>query len=277
METVRLIQLPDAHIAFWDEGEGDPVLLIHASFGADWFAPVARLLSGYRVVRTHRVGYGHSLAIRSNLSLVDHTRHLAEILRASSIRHTHVVGHSSGGSIALQLASSYPELVQSMVLLEPAFPYAPDEPKSDAMRNAIQAAKEDDLERAFSFFPGSVCSPGYRDVIARTLDEKGLQASILSGRYFFDYETTALAAWDSDAAHLDRLPQPTLLVDGEEGERLNSPYRARNAALLQRLPQATRLSLPGVSHVMPLENPSLVARTVVDFIRCCSRKLDSRR
>jgi pimeloyl-ACP methyl ester carboxylesterase len=266
METVRVLELSDAHIALWDEGEGDPTLLVHASFGADWFAPVARLLPGYRVVRTHRAGYGHSLDLGGRLSLVDHARHLAESLRAQSIERAHVVGHSSGASIALQLAADYPPLVQSMVLLEPAFPYAPDEPTSDAMRNAIQAAKEDDLEGAFTFFPGSVCSVGYREVLAQTLGAEGLKASILSGRYLFDHEISALAGWNSDAAHIETLTPPALLVDGAEGERLNSPYRARNAALARRLPHSERLTVPGVSHAMPLENPELIAMTIVDFI-----------
>ncbi len=265
MERADVLKLSDAHIAFWDAGDGDPVLLVHASFGAEWFAPVARLLSGYRVVRTHRAGYGRSLDLEGKLSLVDHGRHLAEVLRALSIERVHVVGHSSGGSIALQLAADYPALVQSLVLLESAFPYAPDEPKSDAMRHAIQAAKEDDLERAFTFFPGSVCSAGYRQVFMHALGAEGLEASILSGRYFFDHEISSLAEWNSDAAHIETLTPPTLLVEGE-GVRLNNPYRARNASLARRLPHAERLSIPGVTHAMPVENPALIAQTILDFL-----------
>ena len=265
MKGARVLELSDAHIAFWDAGDGDPVVLVHASFGAEWFAPVARLLSGYRVVRTHRAGYGHSLDLGGKLSLVDHGRHLAEVLHALSIERVHVVAHSSGASIALQLAADYQALVQSMVLLESAFPYAPDEPKSDAMRQAIQAAKQDDLERAFTFFPGSVCSAGYRQVFMRALGAQGFEVSIRSGRYFFDHEISALAEWNSDAAHIEALTPPTLLIEGE-GKRLYNPYRARNAALARRLPHAERLSIPGVTHAMPLENPALIARTILDFL-----------
>jgi pimeloyl-ACP methyl ester carboxylesterase len=269
METVVHLRERDADIAFWDEGEGsgEPVLLVHASFGAEWLAPLARLLPGYRVVRTHRAGYGQSRDLSGELSMADHARHLADVLAAQEIERTHVVGHSSGGSVALELAAARPELVRSMVLLEPAFPYAPDEPENDAMRNAITAAQEGDLERAFSFFPGSVCSPGYREDFTRALGTEGFLESVRSGRYFFDHEITALTGWDSDAAGLEALQQPTLLVEGAEGERLGSPYRARNRALAGRLPHAERVSLPGVSHAMPLEDPPLVARTVLDFLR----------
>jgi hypothetical protein len=98
-----------------------------------------------------------------------------------------------------------------MVLMEPAFPYAPDEPKSDAMRNAIAAAKGGDFERAFDFFPGSVCRPDYRDAFVRTLGAEGLEESVRSGQYFFEYEIRALVGWDSDTAGLDAIKQPTLL------------------------------------------------------------------
>jgi pimeloyl-ACP methyl ester carboxylesterase len=266
MSTVRHLELEDSNIAFWDEGSGEPVLLVHASFSADWFAPLAQLLPEYRIIRTHRAGYGSSQDRSGQLGLTDHARHLAEVLRFQGFERAHVIGHSSGASIALQLASAYPHLVQSLVLLEAAFPYAPDEPKSDAMRLAMAAAKDDKLDEAFNHFMGSVCSPGYRDVFIQTLGTAGLEEAIRSSRYFFDHEIRALVGWDSDAAALETIDQPVLLVDGGEGEKLNSPYRARNRALAARLPHAERTTLPGVSHAMPLENAALLARIVARFI-----------
>jgi pimeloyl-ACP methyl ester carboxylesterase len=267
VSTADHLDLGDSNIAFWDEGGGEPILLVHGSFSADWFAPLAGLLPGYRVVRTHRAGYGESQDESGQPTLIEHARHLAEVLRAQGIERAHVVGHSSGASIALQLVSAYPQLVQSMVLLEPAFPYTPGEPTSIAMRLAIEAAKEDKLGEAFDHFIGSVCGPRYREVFVRALGEEGLAAAVQSSRYYFDHEIHALAGWDSDAAGIEAIEQPVLLVDGAEGEALGSPYRARNHALAERLQRAARVSLPGVSHAMPLENPSLVAQTVLNFVR----------
>jgi pimeloyl-ACP methyl ester carboxylesterase len=111
-----------------------------------------------------------------------------------------------------------------------------------------------------------VCSPGYREVFVRTLGETGLEDAVRSSRYFFDQEIHALVGWDSDAARIEAIEQPVLLVDGAEGEVLDSPYRARNRALAERLQRAGRVSLSGISHAMPLKNRSLVAQTVVNFV-----------
>jgi pimeloyl-ACP methyl ester carboxylesterase len=257
----------DARIAYWDEGAGEPVLLVHASLGADWFAPLAALLPGHRVVRTHRAGYGASRDLSGHLTVADHARHLAEVLQGTGIDRTHVVGHSSGASIALHLAGAYPELVHSLILLEPAAPPAPDESKNPAIGEAIAAARDGDLERAFDLFLGSVMSPGYRDVLARALGAQGLVESVESGRYFFDHEMARLVEWGRDPAGIEALEQPTLLVDGGEGERLGSPYRARNRALARRIRDAACLTIPRVSHAMPFEDPAAVAQTIVEFTR----------
>ncbi|WP_327066414.1 alpha/beta fold hydrolase [Kitasatospora sp. NBC_01302] len=257
----------DASIVYWDEGAGEPVLLVHASFGADWFAPLAALLPGHRVVRTHRAGYGASRDLSGHLTVADHARHLAEVLHGAGIDRAHVVGHSSGASIALHLAVAYPDLVHSLIALEPAAPPAAGETRNPAIGQAISAAHEGDLERAFDLFLGDVMSPGYRDVLARALGARGLAESVASGRYFFDREIAALVGWDSGTAGVETLEQPVLLVDGGEGERLGSPYRARNRALARRLRNASCLTMAGLSHAMPLEDPAAVAKTVLDFIR----------
>jgi pimeloyl-ACP methyl ester carboxylesterase len=54
------------------------------------------------------------------------------LLRELAIERAHIVGHSSGGLIALQLALDHPELVRSLALLEPALPVEGARPSSPA-------------------------------------------------------------------------------------------------------------------------------------------------
>ncbi|GHJ37501.1 alpha/beta fold hydrolase [Streptomyces sp. TS71-3] len=258
----------DARIEYTDAGEGQPVLLLHGGFTGDWFVPVARNLAGdgYRVLHMHRAGYGGSEDLVGGVGVAAHAEHAAQVLQASGAGRAHVVGHSAGASVALQLAHARPDLVGSLVLLETAFPYAPDEPKTPVMPRAVAAAREGDYERAFDLFLGGVSGPGFRDVFVRELGEDGLRDAIRTSEYFFTVEAAAFAAWSFGPAELSALTVPVLLVLGEVGERLGTPHRARSAQLAASLPDSETRVLPGVSHAMPLEDPPLITRTIEEFV-----------
>jgi pimeloyl-ACP methyl ester carboxylesterase len=266
--VMKRLDAGDAVIAYADEGDGDVVLLLHGSFTADWFVPVGRRLvdEGYRVLRMHRAGYGQSKDLTEGVSVAAHADHVVRVLEDAGVQSAHVVGHSSGASVALQLAHADPDLVRSLVLLEPAFPYAPDEPSNPAMPRAIEAARAGDYEQAFELFLAGVSGSGFREVFIRELGEEGLREAVASSQYFFLAEAAALAGWKFGAREAAGITAPTLLVVGGEGERLNTPHRARSAQLSAWMPHPETQMLPGVSHSMPLEDPALVTETIRGFI-----------
>jgi pimeloyl-ACP methyl ester carboxylesterase len=70
--------LKGVELAYEIAGSGDPLVLIHASVCADFFAPLAdevALAERFRVLRYHRPGYGDSLALagRSRSAITRHT------------------------------------------------------------------------------------------------------------------------------------------------------------------------------------------------------------
>lgn len=95
-------------------GDGEAVALIHLAPYADSFADQPAL-SSYRLIRYHRRGYAGSSRTAGPVSLADQAADLAGLLRYLDVRCAHVVGHSYGGLIALQLALDCPELVSSLV------------------------------------------------------------------------------------------------------------------------------------------------------------------
>src|SRR3954452_2538229 len=105
------------------EGVGEPVVLVHAGAVADFFAPLVGPLarSGrFRVVHYHRVGYGGSSRPGDgDAGMAQQARQCQALLHQLGIDRAHVVGHSSGGLIATQLALDAPEVVGTLALLEP--------------------------------------------------------------------------------------------------------------------------------------------------------------
>jgi pimeloyl-ACP methyl ester carboxylesterase len=267
-KAMKRLNLGDAEIAYADEGDGAAVLLVHGSLSADWFAAVGRRLvaDGFRVLRLHRAGYGQSKDLVDGVSVAAHAEHAAKVLEDAGVQHAHVVGHSAGGAVTLQLAHVRPDLVRSLVLLESAFPYAPDEPEFAPLPDAVAAGREGDFERGFDIFLGGVGGPDFREVFARQLGEDGLREAVASSKYFFTVEGKALAGWTFGPAEAADVTAPVLLVVGEEGERLHTPHRARSAQLAGWLPISETRILPGVSHLMPLEDPELVAESIREFV-----------
>ncbi|OBA64365.1 hypothetical protein A5647_02430 [Mycobacterium sp. 1100029.7] len=99
----------------------DTVLLLHGKnfFGAYWRDVIAALRGeGHRVLVPDMVGWGKSSkpSTLTTASLVTHLRSLLDALTVNSVA---VVGHSTGGLVAMQMARALPDRVQALVLENP--------------------------------------------------------------------------------------------------------------------------------------------------------------
>jgi pimeloyl-ACP methyl ester carboxylesterase len=96
-----------------ESGTGDPVVFIHGAFIAPAFRPLLseRALSDrYRLISYHRRGYVGSSRAEEPLSLAGQAGDCRRLLAHLGVQRAHVVGHSFGGVIALQLSWDAPQL-----------------------------------------------------------------------------------------------------------------------------------------------------------------------
>lgn len=259
VETLRVGQ--DVVVEYSDEGEGPPIVLIHAGGFADWFLPTARILRGqrHRVVRFRRAGYG-DLAPPPGLQLRDHATHNAAALDHLGLAGTHVVGHSSGALVALDLAAIRPDLVARLTLFEPApgGPLTPPPPPTVA-NPAPPAAVPDD---PFDAFMTLACGPDYLPTLADTLGEAGLRRARIESAYFLAEELPAVITWTFDADAAATITQPLTLAAGDA----SSPaYRAACDLLHELVPHAQILTIAGADHLYPLRAPTSFAALVTEL------------
>lgn len=129
------------HVTVWDDSNGDPAVLVHGS--GTWgthssgFASQRSLADSYRLLLPDRLGYGRSPGTERN-DFAEDARHIVELLGEGA----HLVGHSSGGVVAMLAAATNPDAVRSLTLIEPAcYQLAKDDPvvlaALDRMRDAI--------------------------------------------------------------------------------------------------------------------------------------------
>jgi len=137
-------------------GSGEPVVLIHWGVASAFAEPLLgepALADAHQLLTYDRAGFGRSDRVEGPLTIADHARHCALLLRHLDIERAHVVGHSSSATIALQLALDFPEVAHTVVSMEAARPVPATELHADAFFGqelpALQqwAFTEDDARR----------------------------------------------------------------------------------------------------------------------------------
>jgi len=246
-------------------GEGEPVLLVHGSHVAEAMRPLAResaLADRHRLVRYHRRGFAGSDPRRAPPSVAAEARDAVALLAALGIERAHVVGHSYGAVVAIELALQAPRAVGSLVLLEPPLrpPGAP--PGPGMLAPALERYRAGDAAGAVDAFMSMVGGPEWRAAVERRAPGGPAQAE-RDAATFFEAELPALQAWSFDAARAAGIGQPVLfLTGGESGPRFEAPGRFFASAV----PQTEELTLPGLDHLLPLRDPARVAAATAAFL-----------
>ncbi len=118
-EPTRWVQRGAHRIATWSLGTGPTVLFIQGCgvHGLGWYPQVHVLQQAYRCIWFDNVGMGKSQPLDRSLSVPQMAEDARRVLDAWGIENAHVVGHSLGGMVGLQLALDAPERISSLGLL----------------------------------------------------------------------------------------------------------------------------------------------------------------
>src|SRR5215470_194587 len=207
-----------AELEYELKGSGEPVLLIHGSHIGRSFLPLLAqplLTEKYTPIRYHRRGFLGSAPARGPVSIKDQAADAWALLEHLHMSPAHVVGHSYGGSIALQLAVDAPTYVHSLVLLEAALTTVPRW-KAVHELNAATAERyrQGDWEAAVDPFLGS---PAERAALARSVPG-GLEQALRDLDTYFRIEVTAHEAWNFSEVEGQHITQPVLFMLGGESQ-----------------------------------------------------------
>jgi pimeloyl-ACP methyl ester carboxylesterase len=261
--TWQIAAVDGVELEYRTVGDGEPVVLVHAGVFADWFEPLLEepsLASRYRLVIYHRVGYAGSSDVSGPVSIKQQAAQLRALLTSLKIERAHIVGHSSGGNISLQLALDSPQSVQSIALLEAAMPVPPGAPGRVGIPRAMELYRAGDKAAAVDTFMQAVAGSGYRAVLDRVLPRATAEADT-----FFGQELPALSQWTFTADDARRIGQPVLLVMGGRSHEVSPVWKLRQDALIASLGNAEPFVLDGATHMLHLENPRGLAERLGAF------------
>lgn len=109
---------PNGQIHYAEAGSGKPVLLLHQTPRSwDEYRDVLPILgSHYRAIAMDTIGFGDSYCLKNKGSIETYALGVIEFLNTMSIDRTSLVGHHTGGVIAIEVAATHPQRIDKLVL-----------------------------------------------------------------------------------------------------------------------------------------------------------------
>ena len=177
------------------------------------------LADRYRLIQYHRRGQVGSSQATPPVSYAEQAADAAGLLSHLGVSQAHVVGHSTGANIALQLALDRPEVVQTVALLEPWLTASPSasaffQQAGPPMEAYGSGEKEAAMAGLISLASGLEWEAA-RAVIDEYVPRSVAQA-IKDADTFCGVDLPAISAWEFGAEDAAAVSQPVLSVLGAD-------------------------------------------------------------
>jgi non-heme chloroperoxidase len=270
--SLKHIKANGIKITYLEMGKGEPVIFVHGALGdyRSWAAQMKPFAKNYRVISySRRYHYPNQwIGDGSNYSRVLHAADLIAFIQALKLPHVHLIGHSYGGSVAAIAAFESPELVWSLVLVEPSLftLLAQDEEGKDLVskqtmvfRKVVELLDRGEKGRALSDFINLVDGLGGYDRLrsgerAKMMDNlRTLKPTLIGNRRVIPFTCENAAS----------IKAPTLLLQGEHSPRI---FHLTLTKFATCLPKAKSMTLKGVSHFLASEDSQTFNKVALKFL-----------
>jgi pimeloyl-ACP methyl ester carboxylesterase len=260
---VEQIEVNGIRIAFERVGGGPPLVLVHGAVcdSRVWRWQLDTLSDEFTVVAWDAPGCGQSDDPPESFRLPEFADVLAGLVAALGLERAHVLGHSFGAALALELARRHPGAVASLILVGGYAGWAGSLPAAEVERRLSLAL--DVAERLPGGFDARSMPGLFTDAMPPET-AAGL-ATVMSEIRPAATRAMAHALAEADLRDgLGSLGVPTLLLHGDADER--SPVSVAED-LHRRIPASSLVVLPGLGHECHLEDPDRVDAAVRGFLR----------
>jgi pimeloyl-ACP methyl ester carboxylesterase len=285
-DGLRTARVNDVTLAYEEQGEGEPVVLVHGSASdmRTWDGQMGPIGASFRAIRYSRryARPNEDIDPGADDQMLPHVDDLVELLQAVDAYPAHIVGHSWGAFVALLAAIRHPEAVRSLVLMEPPvlplFVSTPPRP-AELFRLLLRSPA---AAMAVVRFGATAFAPAQR-AFRRGDDKAAIRAfgcGVLGKKHFEALsEARMQQVWENRGAdraqilgagfpplrddEVASVRAPVLLLVGAE----SPPLMRRLADRLHELvPHCDRIEIVKASHIMHEDNPDMVNRSVLGFL-----------
>jgi pimeloyl-ACP methyl ester carboxylesterase len=249
------------HLYFEIAGEGRPLVLIHGNTldVRMWEDQIEAFAAKYQVIRYDMRGFGRSaLPTAETYAPADDLKALLSFL---GVAHAHILGLSRGGVVAIDFALSHPEMTDALIVVDTAwreFPWQAFGELTTAVRSAATTSSIDAARECWK--SGALFAPALEH--PRIAARLGQMVADYSGWHWVNQEQLRLLE-PPPTEQLHTIGAPTLVI---VGERDMPEFHAIADLVHQRVPEASKVVMPGVGHMSNMEDPARFNQVVMDFL-----------
>ncbi|WP_461481397.1 alpha/beta fold hydrolase [Porticoccus sp.] len=246
------------------QGAGQPLVLMHGMFGSlSNLGLVGRgLMARYRVISVDLRNHGES-PHAMEMDYPGMADDIVELLDDLEIPRAHLLGHSMGGKIGMQVALNQPERVAKLVVADIApVDYKPDRHGGVLEGlNALAAARPSSRQQADQLLSEYVEEAGVRAFLLKNLvraDDGHFDLRLyLEGILANYYDTLTLAPTGTPFSG------PTLFIKGADSAYIQDKHRE---TVMRLFPNAQLKIIAHAGHWLHAEKPDTFNRIVGDFL-----------
>lgn len=255
---------------YHEDGEGDPVLLIHGSgpgvsAWANWRLVFPILSKQFRLYAPDVVGFGYTERLKNHRYTPDVlVNHMIGFIEKMELGKVSIIGNSMGGALALHIAQRRPDLVKKLVLMGSMGISFPITDELDAVWGYTPSLEN--MKRLIGIF-GSDNSFAENEELVKMRYEASIQegfqesfAAIFPAPRQRHVEALALSEEE-----LQQIAQPTLLIHGREDRVI--PLAETSWRLLHLIPDAQLHVFSRCGHWTQIEQTKPFCQQVVSFLQ----------
>jgi poly(3-hydroxyalkanoate) depolymerase len=262
--NLRYVDVDGVRLRVSVNGTGRPLLLLMGIGGnLEMWAPFEDTLSDklLRTITVDAPGTGGSSPYRLPRRMGGLARTIERMLDALGYDRVDVLGVSFGGVLAQQLAHQAPDRVRRLVLAATGAGLG-GIPGSPRVLLALATPRRYHQPDYFRRVAGDIYGGAARQDPDAMLHGSLARFAKAPSTCGYLAQLYAIAGWTS-LPWLRRLPQPTLVISGDD----DPIVPLLNARMLNRLIPNSRLHVvPGGGHLVLLERPAEMAALVTDFL-----------
>lgn len=245
-------------------GQGEPLIVLHGLFGTldNWQTLAKAWAEDYLVYLVDLRNHGRSPHV-DGLSYPSMAQDLSEFMEQNWIHKAHVLGHSMGGKVAMELALTYPDLVDKLIVVDIApRPYAPGHDDVFAALFAVDLQKLESRQEAEAILEKHLDEWGVRQFLLKNLSrtkEGGFEWKMNLPVIYRDYARILEPPTETEP-----FEGPSLFIRGAASRYVKDEDMLR---IQELFPRSTLSTVPGAGHWVHADQPEILKKLVVDFLQ----------